>query len=83
MDVYILLYLKWKTSKDLVYSTGNSTVMWQPGWEGSLGGMDKCIGMAESLCYSPEMTTTLLISYTSIQNKSFFKKDSGSTDFAG
>ena len=26
MDVYILLYLKWKTSKDLVYSTGNSTV---------------------------------------------------------
>ena len=36
--------------------------------------MNTCIGMAESLCYSPEMTATLLIGYTSIQNKSFLKK---------
>ena len=71
MDMYILLYLKWKTSKDLVYSTGNSTVMWQPGWEGSLGGLDTCIGMAESLCYSPEMITILLIGYTPTQNNKF------------
>ena len=28
--------LKWITNKDVLYSTGNS-VMWQPGWEGSLG----------------------------------------------
>ena len=33
---YTLLYLKWITNKDLLYSTGNSACMWQPGWEGSL-----------------------------------------------
>jgi len=27
--------------------------------------------MAESLCYSPETITTLLIGYTPIQNKNF------------
>ena len=34
-----LLYLKWITNRDLLYNTGNSllNVMWQPGWEGSLG----------------------------------------------
>ena len=33
-----LLYLKWITNKDLLYSTGNLfNVMWQPGWERSLG----------------------------------------------
>ena len=31
--------------------------------------MDTCIGMAESLCSSPETITTLLIGYTPIQNK--------------
>ena len=30
--------------------------------------MDTCIGMAESLCCSPETITTLLISYIPIQN---------------
>ena len=34
-----------------------------------LGEMDTSICMAESLCCSPETTTTLLISYTPIQNK--------------
>ena len=33
--------------------------------------MDTCIYMAESLHSSPETTTTLLISYTPIQNKKF------------
>ena len=32
--------------------------------------MDTCICMTESLCCSPETTTTLLIGYTPIQNKS-------------
>ena len=36
-------------------------VMWQPGWEGSLGEMDTCIRIAESLCHPPETITTLLI----------------------
>ena len=54
-------------------------VMRWPGWEGSLGRMDTCIRMAESLRCSPETTTTLLIGYISIQNERFkvFKKRGG------
>ena len=36
---------------------------------GFVGRMDTCVYMAESLRCSPEMTTTLLINYTPIQNK--------------
>ena len=43
-------------NKDLQYGT------W-PGQEGSLGENDPCVRMAESLCYWPETTTTLLINY--------------------
>ena len=50
------------------------SVMWQPPWEGVWGRMDTCVRMAESLCYSPETITALLIGYTSIQNKKFLKK---------
>ena len=33
MDMYTLLYLKWITNKDLLYSTGNLVnVRRQPGW---------------------------------------------------
>ena len=36
--MYTLLYLKWITNKDLLYSIGTLlSVMWQPRWEGSLG----------------------------------------------
>ena len=35
---YTLLCLKWITNKDLLYAHGALlSVMWQPGWEGSLG----------------------------------------------
>ena len=37
--------------------------------KGVWGRMDTCICMAESFHCSPETTTTLLISYTPIQNK--------------
>ena len=37
MDMYTLLYLKWITNKDLLYITGNSNVIGQPGSEGKLG----------------------------------------------
>ena len=42
MDMYMLLYLKWITNKDLLYSTGNSAqhschCIWQPGWKRCLG----------------------------------------------
>ena len=49
-------------------------LMWQPGWERGLGGMDTCVCMAESLCCPRETITTLLIGYTPIQNKSLKKQ---------
>ena len=38
MALYTLLYLKWITNKDLLYIAYGTliSVMWQPGWEGSL-----------------------------------------------
>ena len=38
------------------------------------GRMDTCISMAESLGCSPETIITLLIGYTPIQNKKYFRK---------
>ena len=49
-------------------------VTWQPGWEGVWAKMDTRICMPESPQCSPEITTTLLISYTPIQNKKLKKK---------
>ena len=74
MDTQALLYLKWVTNKDLSYGTQLS-VMCQPGQEGVWQRMDMCIGLAESLHCSPEAITTLVISYTPMQNKNFKKKN--------
>ena len=69
MHMYMLLYSKQKTNKDLEYSTGSSAVMWQPGWDGSLGRADTCIGMAEALCCSSEMITTLFVDRLHLNTK--------------
>ena len=71
IDMYMLLYLKWITNKDLLYSTGNSAQCYGGSLDGRgiSGRMDTCICMAESLHCSPESITTLLIGYTPIQNK--------------
>ena len=58
--MYTLLYLKWITKK--TYCTAHGTllsVMWQPGWEGSLG-ENGYMHMAESLHCSSKTITTLL-----------------------
>ena len=34
VDVYTLLYLKWITNKDLLYSTGNSAQRYVAAWMG-------------------------------------------------
>ena len=34
VDVYTLLYLKWITNKDLLYSTGNSAQCYVAAWMG-------------------------------------------------
>ena len=70
MDVYIVLYLKWITNKDLLYSTWNSAQCYVAACTGGgLGenGYMECT--AEFLLCSLETTTTSLISYTPIQNK--------------
>ena len=61
MDMYMLLYLKWITSKDLLYSTLNSARCYVGAW--IWGRMNTCKYMAESVVCLPETITTLLISY--------------------
>ena len=34
MDMYTVLYFKWKTNKDLLYSTGNSAQCYMAAWMG-------------------------------------------------
>ena len=60
IDIYILLYIKQITNKDLLYSTGNPTqypVMAYMGKESKR--VDICICIIDSLCYTPETNTTL------------------------
>ena len=40
MDMYTLLYLKWITNKDLLYSTGNSAQGYVLAWMGGEFGGD-------------------------------------------
>ena len=65
-DMHTLLYLKWITNKDLLYSTGKFAqcyvAAWMRRWFG--GEWIHVSGMAESLCYLPETITILLIGYT-------------------
>ena len=67
-DRVMLLYLKWMINKDLTCGTLLS-VMWQPGWAGSLGDNGYMYMYDCSL-----ETITLLISYNPIENKKFLKK---------
>ena len=64
MDMYTLLYLKWITNKDLLYSSGNSAQCYVAAWmgRGLWERMDLRI-MAESFCSSTEAITMWLIGY--------------------
>ena len=68
IDMYTLLYLKWITNKDLLFSSREICSMSCGNLDrkGTWERMDTCICMAESLCCLPETITTLLISYTPI-----------------
>ena len=75
MDMYTLLYLKWITNKDRLYSTGNSAQCCVSlDGRGVWGRTDTCVRLVESLHCSPETVTTLLTGYTPIQNKKIFQK---------
>ena len=66
MDMDTLLCLTWRTSKDLLDSTGDSAHCHVAAWMGGeFGGGWIHVSMAESLCCPPE-TITLLISYSPI-----------------
>ena len=73
MDMYTLLYLKWRTNKDLLYSAGNSAQCYVAAWVGGeFGGEWMCEYVWLSLFYCPpETKRTLLTDYTPIQNKKF------------
>ena len=45
MDMYTLLYSKWITKKDLLYSTWNSTQSYVPAWMG-----EECGGEWINVC---------------------------------
>ena len=69
--MYTLLYSKWITNNDLLYSTWNSTQCYVPAWMG-----EDFVGEwihAESLWSSPETTTYLLIGYTQKKKREKFK----------
>ena len=67
VDRYTLLYLKWITNKDPLYSRGNSAQCYVAAWiGGELGG--ECTQMTESLCYPYETITTLSVRDIPIQN---------------
>ena len=64
MVMYTLLYLKWITNKDLLYSTGNSAGCHVAAWmERVWGRMDYMYRILEPLHCSPETITTLFIVY--------------------
>ena len=57
-----LLYLKWITNKDLLYSTWNSAQCYvAAGWEESLEANGYMVSMIRFLCCTPETVTTLLM----------------------
>ena len=61
-----IIIIKWISSKDILYSTENSTQCYVAAWMREVWwGRRKCtwICMAESLYCPPETITTLLIDY--------------------
>ena len=75
MDMYTRFYLKCITSKDLLYSTGNSAQCYVAAWmTGEFGGEWIHVCVAESLfCAHGTIPALFVIDYTPIQNK-FLKK---------
>ena len=70
MGMYTLLYLKWITNKDLLYSTGN--LCGSLDGRGVWGRMHTCMFMAESLCHNMKLSQYCQL--TPIQNKIFQEK---------
>jgi len=81
--MYILMYLKWITNKDLLYNIWNSAQLDMAAWTGE--GFEEIgyiymYGWLSS--HSPKTITTLLISHTTIQSRKF-KKERSSLRISG
>ena len=80
MDMCTLLYLKWITNKDLLYSTENSAQCYVAAWMGGdLGGerIHVYVWLSHFAVHLKPSQHWLLIGYTPIQNKKVTtKKDS-------
>ena len=77
IDMYILLYLKWRTNKDLTQIAWNFAQCYVTAWmEGEFGGewILVYVWLSPFTVLSPETITTVLIGDTLIQKKKFFKK---------
>ena len=64
MDIYILLYFKWITKKDLLYSTWNSSQYYVAPWMGGVSVGERIhvyMYTSGSLHFSPETITTLSV----------------------
>ena len=72
--MYSLLYLKWITNKDLLYSTWNSAQCYVAAWMGAEFGREwiNVLCVAEVLCYSPETITTLFDNRLDPKTKQIF-----------
>ena len=66
VNMYALLYLKWKTNKVLVHTAQGTllSVMWQPGWEGSSEEAGHLCVHGWALCWAPATVTTSVDSST-------------------
>ena len=74
MAMYTLLYLKWITKKDLLYSTGNSAQCYVAAWMGGeFGGewIQVYVWRSPFTVHLKLSQHCLLIGYTSVQNKMF------------
>ena len=72
MGMYTLLYLKWITDKDPLYTAWNSAQCCVAAWIGGEFGAELIhlyVWLSPFVIISPEIITTLLIGYTPIQNK--------------
>ena len=77
MVMYILLYLKWKTNKDLLYSTKNSAQYYVAAWMGGeFGGewINIEIQLNSFVIHRKLPHHCLLIGFIPIQNKNLKKK---------
>ena len=88
MDMDTLLYFKWITSKDLLFSTGDSAQCYVAAWVGGGLGESVCVCVCVCVCVAESLAVHLklsqrcfLIIYLPIQNEKFFKKEKTITSF--